>query len=278
MNKNVSLLVIAFIILFTANTAFSDEKTNSRTRLSSLTADDTNMSDLEAEIMFGRNLAARILGNYKAIRDEKLIRYVNIVGKGLSLYSGRPDLKFHFIPLDSDEINAFATPGGYIFITNGALKAMDNEAQLACVLAHEIAHVTKKHVVKRLNIKGDDASGFSALSTVVGGGTEAVKTVFVKAMDDAAGILFEKGYKLDEEMDADSTGMMIAALTGYDPKELATFLESVRGFEKPDASYKEKQPQYRVRLSSIKATLVQNGMDQKKFAKARSRFHAKLNK
>lgn len=284
MNKILCFLIAASMIIFTLSPVIAEDKANPRTRLSFMTADDSDIQDLEAEVLFGRDLAARILGNYKASDDEKMIRYVNLVGKAISLYSGRPELKFYFIPLISDEINAFATPGGYIFITTGALKAMNNEAQLACVLAHEIAHVTEKHVVRRLNIKGDESSAFSALSGAIGGSTAAVKATLEKAMDEASTIFFSKGYTIKEEMEADSTGIMIASIAGYDPLELIVFLESSKGFEKQDASYKGDHPQLSVRVSSVRNTLSQIGFDDQtaikknNMNKMRSRFYANIKK
>lgn len=284
MIKILCFLIAASMIIFTCNPVNAENKTNPRTRLSFMTADDSDLQDLEAEILFGRDLAARILGNYKTSDDEKMIHYVNLVGKAISLYSGRPELKFYFIPLASDEINAFATPGGYIFITTGALKAMNNEAQLACVLAHEIAHVTEKHVVRRLNIKGDESSAFSALSGAIGGSTAAVKATLEKAMDEASAIFFSKGYTIKEEMGADSTGIMIASLAGYDPVELIVFLESSKGFEKQDASYKGDHPQLSVRVSAVRNTISQLGLDNQTAIKKnnpnkmRSRFYANIKK
>lgn len=263
------LILLAFGVIW-GNLLYAD---NGRTRLPYLEDDFSDMADLEAEVLFGRDLAARILGNYKASRDPGLIRYVNLLGKGLALYSGRPELEFHFIVLDSSEINAFATPGGYIFITAGALHRMENEAQLACVLAHEIAHVTQKHVVRRLDIKGEDDSSFSALSSAIGSSTAAVRTLIEQSLDEAATILFEKGYKLKEEMEADRVGIQIAALAGYDPTQLGRFLSLCKGFEKPDASYKGEHPQLEVRLSSITQALKESGLEKNNNAQVRRRFY-----
>ncbi|GAB6094377.1 M48 family metalloprotease [Desulfatiferula olefinivorans] len=246
---------------------------SARTRISSLEETSPDIADLEAEILFGRDLAARILGNYKAVDDPALIRYVNLIGTGLVVHSGRSDLEFRFIILDSDEINAFATPGGYIFVTLGAVKRMDNEAQLACVLGHEIAHVTQRHVVRRLNIKGDETSAFSALSGAIGSSTAAVRTLLEKTLDEASAVLFETGYTIKEEMEADRVGMQIASLAGYDARQLGVFLKSCKGFEKPDASYTGKHPQLNVRLSSMARTLKENGLDKLSQAKVRRRFH-----
>lgn len=268
------LLIVIFGIIW-GGTLYSD---NGRKRISSMENEYSDMTDLEAEIMFGRDLAARILGNYKAVNDSKLIRYVNLVGKGMALYSGRPELEFRFIVLDSDEINAFATPGGYIFLTRGALIKMDNEAQLASVLGHEIAHVTQKHVVKRLNIRGEDDSTFSAITGAIGSSTATVRTLIEKSLDEAVNILLEQGYKLREEMEADALGIQMAALAGYDPTQLGVFLSTCKGFEKPDASYKGEHPQVNVRQASIRKTLKENGLEKSQNAKVRRRFYANVKK
>jgi predicted Zn-dependent protease len=264
---------LVFLIVLIAFTQTGQASESARTRVSSLSATSSDMADLEAEILFGRDLAARILGNYKAVDDPDLIRYVNLIGKGLVVYSGRSELEFRFIILDSDEVNAFATPGGYIFVTMGAVKRMDNEAQLACVLGHEIAHVTQRHVVRRLNIKGDETSAFSALSGAIGSSTAAVRTLLEKTLEEASAVLFEKGYTLTEEMEADRVGMQIASLAGYDARQLGVFLKACKGFEKPDASYTGKHPQLNVRLSSIARTLRENGLDKLSQANVRRRFH-----
>lgn len=238
----------------------------------------TNPGDLEAEIRFGRDLAARILGNYKLQNDPELLNYVNKVGKAISLYSGRPELRFYFTVLDSDEINAFATPGGYIFITRGALQKMDNEAQLAAVLGHEIAHVTRRHVVRRLDIRDEGSSSFSALSGMIGGNTAAFRNLLEASLNKAAEILFETGYKLKEELEADSLGTMMAAAAGYEPSSLKNFLMKSGGFEKKDTTYKKEKehPQLNVRLKNLNKTLVRNGLVNIQQAKVRRRFHENI--
>jgi predicted Zn-dependent protease len=271
---SVALTVLACLFMITTGVFASQ----ARVRVSSGGNDFSDTKDIESEIVFGRDLAARILANYHASKDNSLIRYVNLVGKGLSLFSGRPELRFRFIVLETEEINAFATPGGYIFITTGALKHMDNEAQLACVIGHEIAHVTLRHVVRRFNIRGDDSSAFSALTGAVGSNTAAIRNTLEQAMDGASAILFEKGYSLNEELEADAAGVQIASAAGYDAGELNVFLKSCDGFEKKDASYKGDHPQLDVRIESIRKTLTQIGYDPKNAAKARRRFYATIKK
>jgi len=249
-----------------------------RQRISSTSSEYSDVSDIEAEIRFGRELAARILGNYKLLDDEKINRYVNLVGKGLALYAGRPEIRYHFGVLDSDEINAFAAPGGYIFITRGALMKMDNEAQLAGVLAHEIAHVVKKHVVKELNIRGDEGSAAAGIASLVGGSTGTLRVALEQALDDAADILFNKGYKIKDEIEADRVGILVASVAGYDPSALKEFLNNVKSFEKEDKTYKGEHPIFEVRMREINETLRAHGLQDVKKAKARERFYENIKK
>ncbi len=244
-----------------------------RKRVSAIATDYSNVSDVEAEIRFGRELAARILGNYGLFDNKKISTYVNLVGKGMALYAGRPELEFHFAVLDSDEINAFATPGGYIFITRGALMKMDNEAQLAAVLGHEIAHVVKRHVVNELNIKGDEGSAIGGMANLIGGATASFRVALEQALDQAANILFNRGYKIADEIEADTVGVLLASMAGYDPSALGQFLAVAKAFEKEDATYKGEHPMQKVRLKEIGNTLEANGLQHVKMPKVRERFH-----
>ncbi len=275
MKKTINLLLVFFVscLIFSS---MATAKNNSRKRISSVETDFSSIEDLEAEILFGRDLAARILGNYKLIKDEALIRYVNMVGKSISMYSGRPELRFYFSVLDSKEINAFATPGGYIFITKGALMKMTNEAQLAGVLGHEIAHVTQRHVVKNLNIRGSDNSAFSMLSGLIGSSSATFRDLLEQAINEAVKTLFEKGYKLREEMKAYSQAILMTGAAGYDPMEFINFLTKCKGFEKKDSTYKGDHPQPSIRTKAMLKTIAENGLGKIKTAKVRRRFYANI--
>src|SRR5262249_45419213 len=99
----------------------------------------------EQEANIGKEYASLLVGAAPLLDRPALQRYVNQVGRWLSLHSDRPDLDWRFGVLDTDNLNAFATPGGYVLVTKGLLARLKNEAELAGVLAHEIAHVVKKH-------------------------------------------------------------------------------------------------------------------------------------
>lgn len=219
------LSALVLLILFSAPSGVSSEEKNWRQRPSQ--GEVVTTSDIEAEIEFGREVAARILGRYRIYDSASLVRYVNLVGLSLVRSTNRPELEYHFMILDSTDINAYAAPGGYVFVTRGALQLMKDEAELAGVLAHEIVHITEKHVVRELNIKGSDSSAASGLARLVGGSSESARVAFSQAVDKALSTLFEKGYKREDETQADKTAALITALSGYDSDGLARYLERI---------------------------------------------------
>ncbi len=182
--------------------------------------------DVRAEILLGREVAANILGKYKFVDNESLNIYINKVGKYLAMFSGRGELEFRFAVIDSEEVNAFSTPGGYIFITTGALRQIKNEAELAGILAHEIGHVAGMHVIEDLNVKGSGKSSKS-LILILSGGTQVVGATFAELIDKATDILLERGFRHDQELEADRIGVVIMTMAGYDPSAYIEFLERV---------------------------------------------------
>ena len=266
-----AILALLIAAIFLADFAFAGD---ARKRISAVETekDASTLSDIEAEIMFGRELSARILGNYSLLDDEKINRYVNLVGKAVALHGGRPEIIYRFGVLDSDELNAFAAPGGYVFITRGALMKMDNEAQLAAVLAHEIAHIEKKHVVKELNIRGDEDSGAGGIVSLVEGGAGTIKAALEQALDDAVNILMNRGYKVKDEIEADRVGILLASVAGYDSSALREFLKNAKSFEQEDKTYKGEHPILEVRLEEMDKVLEAHGLQNLEKAKARERF------
>lgn len=271
---NILLLVLAFCLV----TVDWADALEGRKRLSDLDENIFDQSDLEAEIAFGRDLAARILGNYELLENDRVNRYVNLVGKAVALYAGRPELNFHFAVLEADDCNAFAAPGGYVFITRGALALMENEAQLACVLSHEIAHITEKHIVKELNIRGKDDSLAGGLANLIGGSTDSFRKTLEQTLEAASDILFNRGYKIGDELEADQIGILMAAVAGYNPMALRDFLARVKHFEPEDATYNHNEhPMHTVRLTKIDQTLRMNGLAPNFNATRKGRFNEYIN-
>jgi predicted Zn-dependent protease len=241
-------------------------------------SDDVELStgDVAAEVAFGREISARILGRYKVYNDPALIKYVNLVGLSLVRSTNRPELDYHFTILDTKEVNAYAAPGGYVFVTAGALKLMKDESELAGVLAHEIGHVTEMHVVKELKIKGTDDSITSGLAQLAGGSTESARAAFSQAVDKGLEIIFKDGYKREDELQADRAATIICALGGYDPAGLARYLDRIRPIKEKVPVLDSTHPITDTRITQISEIIASNGIDAGSFVSNQKRFGAAL--
>lgn len=182
------------------------------------------------EYYIGRAVAAQVLTRYKPLNDPGLNAYAQKVAQAVALASDRPSTfkGYHVQLLDSDEVNAFAAPGGFLFVTRGLLKLVKSEDELAAVLAHEVAHVSKKHGLKTIQ-----TSRLTSAFTILG--SEAAKsytseqvsqltTAFEGAVDDVVNKLVVNGYSRDKEYEADKEGAAYARAANYDPGALKTFL------------------------------------------------------
>jgi predicted Zn-dependent protease len=173
--------------------------------------------------------------------------------------------------LDTNEINAYAAPGGYVFITKGALSYMQDESELAGVLAHEIAHVTEKHIVKDLKIKGTDET--SELARLIGGSSDAARAAFGQAVDKGAELIFKDDYKKEDELQADKTGVSISALSGYDPTGLARYLNRIKPVkEKIPPPSDSTHPTFDSRTAQINEAISKDGITLGTLAKNNRRF------
>lgn len=233
--------------------------------------------DIEAEVAFGKEIAARILGKYPLYQNEALTRYVNLVAKSLGQYGNRPELSFTVGVLDTDMINGFSAPGGYVFITKGAVDAMRDESELAAVIAHEMTHVSQRHIVKELNIHGTDSSPASGFARMIGGASESVKITFLKAVDEGMNILFERGYKKTDEIEADTMGTLLIGTAGYDPSALVRYFNRVKaGLEKETAAIKRLHPTFDERIEWINKAIDENGLTGGGFKTRKERFDGVL--
>jgi len=173
------------------------------------------------EIKIGEDVSARIRAKYGVVQDVDIHRYVSLVGTVVKVRSDRGNLAFHFIVLDTDGVNAFATPGGFLHITRGALSLMKNEAELAGVLAHEIAHVTQKHTIRAIQ-KGKLVQ-MAANETNV----SANPALFQRLKDETYKAVFA-GFSREDELDADARGLTTATAAGYAPSGLSSFLTTLK--------------------------------------------------
>ncbi|MBI3794550.1 MAG: M48 family metalloprotease [Nitrospinae bacterium] len=266
-------IVFALLGLLTAVTPSSAERPRDRANLS---LSVVTAEDVKAEIDFGREVAASVLAKYPLYNNDKATRYVNLVGKSLARNAARPELEFKFGIIDADAVTAISAPGGYIFISSGALEAMDDEAELAGVLAHEIIHTSQRHIVKELNIKGADSTAAAGMSHLIGGATESVGVTLRTAMSGALNILFEKGYKRDDEIEADSLGTVLLSTTGYEPTALKRYFEKLKAAKNTGTESMEKihQP-FEARTGLVDKIIADNGLPEKGFV-GRDRFSANV--
>ena len=185
----------------------------------------------EEEIALGREIAGNLLGAAPLVKDEALQKYVNSVGRWVASQSERPDLPWRFGVIDSEDINAFSAPGGYIMVTKGLYRKLTNEAQLAGVLGHEIGHVVKKHQLKVLQkqqllnigagfLSDKYAKDNKLISKAIGSGAE----ISARSLDKSA------------EYEADRLGLSYATRAGYEPYGLPDVLQTAGQTNKNDGS------------------------------------------
>ena len=231
-------------------------------------------ANTEREINFGRSVSAKILGKYPILRNEKKVRYISQIGTGIAAQLGRPELRYYFGILDTDEINAFAAPGGYIFVTKGALKLMRNEAQLAGVLAHELAHVDQKHIVRKLKLQSTDRSVTSGIAHVLGGATLSAKIALERLNDIAFKMLMEEGLSKEDEADADQKALEMLISTGYDLQSYLDYLLSLKPYlEQGQANVLSKtHPTIEFRYNNLHEFITKNNLEKFQGKKNEIRF------
>ncbi|MCX7891078.1 MAG: M48 family metalloprotease [Burkholderiales bacterium] len=185
-----------------------------------------NEPDEKQEREIGAEWAAILVGAAPLWANPGAQRYVNVVGRWVALHSERPDLDWQFGILDSDNVNAFATPGGYIFVTKGLVVRMRSEAELAGVLGHEIAHVVRKHHLKAMQTGALANIGGNVLTEVVGR-RSGVPAELRSQLVNAGKQMFMRGLDKDDEYEADRMGVVLAARAGYDPYGLPAVLQTI---------------------------------------------------
>ncbi len=187
---------------------------------------------LKEEEAIGREAVAVLLGAVPLLNNDKIQRYVNRVGGWVALHTERKQLAWRFGVLDSDDINAFAAPGGYIFITRGLLKQMQSEAELAGALAHETVHVLKKHHLAAVQKASRVDLAVSLARTQVSAGDRKNLDKISNGFKE----LYARGLDKEDEFQADRMGVVIATRAGYDPYGLPAVLQTLAGMNPNDSS------------------------------------------
>ncbi|WP_119154041.1 M48 family metalloprotease [Caldimonas tepidiphila] len=196
---------------------------------------ERTVMDVQTEIAEGRKAHPQILAEYGEYKDPKLQAYVDELGQRLARHSHRSELKWHFTVLDSPEVNAFALPGGYVYVTRGLMAYMESEADLAGVIAHEIGHVTARHGSQRATRQQTAGLGVLA-ATILGavlegrGVSGAADLASQVSQGVAAG--YVASYGRGQELQSDQLAAEYLARAGYDPKNMIDVIRVLQDQER----------------------------------------------
>lgn len=221
----------------------------------------------EQEYFVGRSVAATILDQYAPYNDAAANLYINQLGQSLALASDRPEIYngYVFQILDTDEINAFASPGGHIFVSRGMLRLAESEDEVAAVLAHEIAHVVHRHglgSIRSARVIGALQEGaLDAIDTVAGEKLQELTAVFADTTSEVIDTLVTRGYSGATEREADGTAVVILQRLGYDPYGLTRLLERMDAAQRAEyegnaepVGFSKTHPRPQSRVNDLLAT------------------------
>jgi predicted Zn-dependent protease len=261
--------------------AITEEQADSLHR--TIDAVDASFKDItpEQEYYLGRAVAAQILVDYKAMDDEAVNMYLNRIGQTLAMASDRPETfgGYHFLLLDSEEINAFAAPGGLVLVSRGMVDLCHTEDELAAVLAHEIGHVVAKHGLRAIkNSRLTSAFTIIATESARNFGGEDLKNLvndYDGSISDITGTLVVSGYSRGLEQEADSLALDLLQRVGYDPRALKRMLEEMaRQWDPQGPGFARTHPSPQDRIDSIEPLLI--GRPVVEVTRARSDRFAKV--
>jgi len=215
----------------------------------------------EQEYFIGRAVAANILTNYRLwTGNSTLTAYLNNICAAITINSPRPSIfKGYFVAiLDTNEINAFATPGGHIFITRGLLNVTRSEDALAAVIAHEVAHIQLMHGIKAIrNSRITQALVVTGTSAASAAGLDVgqLTSVFNESVGEIVNTMTRNGYSQVQEFEADTAAMRLMASAGYNPSGLITMLEALRSAQSSNAGFGRTHPTPAQRITNANRTV-----------------------
>jgi beta-barrel assembly-enhancing protease len=219
----------------------------------------------EQEYYVGRAVVAQVLQSYRPLDVPQMNTYLNLLGQSLAIFSNRPETfgGYHFLLLDSDEVNAFAAPGGLILVTRGMLRCCDNEDELAAVLAHEICHVELKHGLKAIK-QGRLTEAFTIIAAESAkqmGGEElaSLTSTFEASVGDVVMTLTTSGYSRDQERSADAAAVQLLQRAGYPEAAMTTMLQRMDERLSDDTGgpgFARTHPSAKSRINTLSTTIT----------------------
>ena len=221
----------------------------------------SNISDRQ-EVQLGNQINDQLVGSQvRLYRNARINRYVDQIGQRLAAASERPDLPYTFQVVRDDSVNAFATMGGFVYVTTGLLSTVDNEAQLAGVMGHEIAHITERHALKQMR----QAAVTRGIATAAGVDTNRLVNLGVE-------FALKRPGSRSDELEADRKSLQMLAKAGYPPSAMVAFLEKLLDQPSPP-SFLSTHPATNDRISAIQKMLPSNantgyGLDEQAYRSA----------
>lgn len=225
--------------------------------LAGLLMQSVEQIDEPREIEIGQHLAAVLLGAKPLHKNMALQAYVNRLGRWISLQSTRPNLPWTFMVLDDNGYNAFAAPGGYIFVTKGLIDSLKDESELAGVLAHEITHVLSRHHLQAMNKSARTGllAKFAA-AQLAKEGNSALSSQLINLGRE----VYSRGLDQGDELEADRNGVALATRAGFDPYGLVAVLSQLRMVAPDNAMFTlqmSTHPAAQVRLDQLELAMGQ---------------------
>ena len=216
----------------------------------------------EQEYYIGRAVAANILSGYRIWNgNPTLTNYLNLICSAIVINSPRPDVfnGYHVAILDSNEINAFATSGGHIFLTRGLINAAKTEDALAAVIAHEVAHIQLQHSIRAIRTSRITQAllitGTSAAGVAAGMNVNELTNVFNESVGEIVQTIVNNGYSQSQEFDADNTAMSLLASAGYNPNALIDMLNELRSVQTSGTGFGKTHPTPAQRITNAERTV-----------------------
>jgi len=216
----------------------------------------------EQEYYLGRAVAANILSTYRIWNgNPALTAYLNHICNAIVINSSQPDVYngYHVAILDSNEINAFATSGGHIFVTRGLIAAAKSEDALAAVIAHEVAHIQLQHSIKAIRTSRITqaliVTGAAAVGAVRGMDVNELTSVFNESVGEIFQTMVNNGYSQAQEFDADNTAMKLLASAGYNPSALIDMLKELSAVQTGSVGFGKTHPTPAQRISNAEKSV-----------------------
>ena len=203
----------------------------------------SNLSD-QQEIELGQQINQQIVADVRVYNNSTITRYVDGIGQRLARGTDRPQIPYRFQVIVDDRVNAFATVGGFVYLNTGLLRVADNEAQLASVIAHEIAHIDRRHAIQQLQ----QAAITEGLLAVGGVDQNAMIALGVE-------IALQRPYSRAHELEADEAGLALLIQAGYAPIAAVDFLQKLQKQPNSTTDFLSTHPHPEARINALNEQL-----------------------